>query len=103
MYPLFVHAFHTRKKSPEKKSPTQKLIVKFPFGTKKRSPKKLPKKSMMVRIPLKKQKTPDQENQDVSRSENKISTKENRNWPCKDLSGVPEPEIQGVSVRLWET
>jgi hypothetical protein len=37
-----------KKKSPKQKSPTGKLIVKFPFGKKKKSPKK----SMMVRIPL---------------------------------------------------
>jgi hypothetical protein len=46
-----------KRKSPKKKSsmksPTRKLIVKFPFG-KKKSPKKSPKKSLMVRIPLEK-------------------------------------------------
>jgi hypothetical protein len=44
------------KKKPPKKV-AEKLIVKFPFGKKKKSPKKSPKKSkksMMVRIPLEK-------------------------------------------------
>jgi hypothetical protein len=55
-----------KRKSPKRKPPTQKLVVKFPFRKKKKSPKRSPKrspktppkKSRMVRIPFEKLRKP---------------------------------------------
>jgi hypothetical protein len=79
--PLSIH-LPPKKTSPKKVA--QKLIAKFPFGKKKKSPKKLPKKlpktSMMVRILLEKLKTtviPIKKTKMLADPKNGITTKEN--------------------------